>query len=227
MTAESGILFLHHDLSRAAKTNLASVKKQNPDAVIVTISAGEKFPNGYGIDATPEIQKLHSLNPARSSDWLVCSWFIQRRERCKKWWIIEWDTFCRVSAKNYYRPVWKFPFVASSVRLLHREPEWAWFSQAKNLPEKFKPFAIGAVPFLYLVADRVLKRVCNTLMKHRLTIGNGELRFATVANACGFPPCGFSPPHDGIGWIKHSADAKKLIFHPIKNSSAHVRTTEN
>ncbi len=217
MTAELGILFLHHEVDAAVKSNLASVKKQNPRATIVTMSAGERFPNGYGIEATSDIERLHSENPARSSDWLVCSWFVQRRERCRKWWIIEWDTFCDVSVKEYYRAVWNFPFVASSVRLTYREPEWSWFRETRDLPKKFRPFAMGAVPFLYFVSDHALSRICRMLLRNPFTAGNGELRFATVANACGFAPCGFSPPDDRITWIEwNSLDVRNKIVHPVK-----------
>src|ERR1051325_2986424 len=218
MRSELGILFLHHQVSRVTKINLASARKQNPGATIATISSGEKLPDGYTIDATPEIQKLHSVNPARSSDWLVCSWFVQRREQCRKWWIIEWDTFCGISVKKYYRAVWDFPFVASSVRLPYREPEWNWFRETKNLPKKFQPFAMGAVPFLYLISDHALGCICRTLLKNPFTVGNGELRFATVANACCFAPCGFSPPNDQITWVeRNSLNARKKIFHPVKH----------
>src|SRR5882724_2211784 len=116
MAKELGILFLHHATNPVTRANLASARRQNPRATIVTMSAGEKFPNGYSLEATPHIQQFHSRNSHRGSDWLVCSWFLQRRERCKKWWIIEWDTYCATSVRNYYRPVWDFPFVASSTR---------------------------------------------------------------------------------------------------------------
>ena len=182
------------------------------------MSAGKKFRGGYHLDATPQIRKLHASSPRRGSDWLVCSWFAQRRERCKKWWIIEWDTFCAVPVREYYRAVWNFPFVAASVRLPHREPEWNWFREIKNLPGSLQPHALGAVPFLYLVSERALKRICAALLEKPFTAGNGELRFSTVANACGFAPCGFSPPGDAITWMAWKTPPKTAaIFHPVKN----------
>lgn len=81
---------------------------------MATMSAGKKFPNGYNIDATPEIKRLHSAIVSCVNDWLVCSWFLQRRERCAKWRIIEWDAFCAASVRDYYRPLRDFPLLAAN-----------------------------------------------------------------------------------------------------------------
>ena len=114
-TAQSalGILFLHHEKSEVVGQNLQSIKAHNPEALVVSMSAGTPLAGGYSLAATPEVAGLHSINPTRSSDWLVCSWFLQRREQCDKWWIVEWDTYCTASVRDYYQPVWHFPFVAS------------------------------------------------------------------------------------------------------------------
>ncbi len=221
MPATLGILFLHHKIDDVVCANLSSVRRHNPGATIVTMSAGEAFPGGYSLAATPALQKLHAANPKKSSDWLVCSWFLQRREHCAKWWIVEWDTYCTMSVREYYRAVWEFPLVVSSVRLPYREVEWGWFDSAKKFPAKYRPFAMGGTPFIYLVSDRALRATCRLLLKVPFRTGNGELRFCTAANWCGFPPCGFSPPRDLITWITlREAPAYKGIFHPIKRRIA-------
>jgi hypothetical protein len=164
------------------------------------------------------------LNPNRSSDWLVCSWFLQRREKCQRWWIIEWDVYCSMPAQEYYRRVWDLPLVASSVRLRYREPEWRWFSVTKDFPEQYRPFAMGAVPFLFLVSDRALQGICKALIKAPPQAGNGEMRFCTAANWCGFPACGFSPPHDYISWVMwKTLPQERGIFHPVKHLVTEVQ----
>lgn len=224
MTRELGIVFLHHNTNAGARANLESLKHQNPDAVIATVSAGQRFSTGYSLDATPSLKMLHQANPARSSDWLVCSWFLQRRERCAKWWIVEWDTFARISASEYYRSVWQWPFVASTVRLPYREPEWCWFSHVTQLPQPLRAFATGAVPFLYLLSEAAIRGTCDVLLANRTTVGNGELRFATAAKKAGFAPGGFSPPNDKITWIGwDKVSQQRTIFHPVKNSTRAVR----
>jgi hypothetical protein len=218
MQHELGILFLHHNTSAPARHNLSSIRLQNRGVTIATMSAGKPFKNGYTLLATPKIQKIHALNPQRSSDWLVCSWFLQRKEKCSKWWIVEWDTFARISVRNFYRPVWDQSFVATQVCLPYRDPNWHWFTHVPELPPKYRPYAIGAVPFLYLVDDAVLDQVCRTLISNSIIAGNGELRFATTANMCGFPPCGYSPPRDRITWKTwNDLPAEKTIIHPVKS----------
>jgi hypothetical protein len=227
MNEQLGIIFLHHHIDRVVSNNLRSVQLQNPDATIATISADKPLPGGYTLNATPELKRLHSSLLKRSGDRLLCSWFIQRKEKCDKWWIIEWDTFCATSVRNYYLPVWDFPYVASGVRLPYREPEWQWFKKFKKKhwfrrvqkwPEDYQPFAMGAVPFLYLLSEAALKATCTMLLENPLMVGNSELRFATAANRCGYAPCGFSPPNDQIGWMPLKIVAKQpKIFHPVKH----------
>ena len=218
MRGKLGILFLHHNVNNIVLNNLQSIREHNPDAVIATISAGEILPNGYSIDATPELKARHSVAPSRSSDWIVCSWFLQRKEKCEKWWIVEWDTFCRTSVQDYYTPVLNFPFVASSVRLPHRDPQWIWFRDFIHISEEYLPYLMGATPFLYLMSDEALTATCTELLKRPFNFGNGELRFSTIANKCGFTPCGYSPPNDQITWLNWDSLADlKTIFHPVKH----------
>ena len=220
MNERLGILFLHYHVDQVVENNLRSIRQHNPQAVVATISAGETLPGGYTMEATPQLKQLHSLSPTRSSDRMVCSWFLQRKEVCEKWWIVEWDTYCAMSVQDYYQPAWEFSFVAPSVRLTHREPEWYWFLEAEKqpIPSDYQPFLTGAIPFLYLISEPALNATCAMLLAHPLDAGNGELRFATAANRCGYAPCGFSPPHDQITWIPWKIlPPKPAIVHPVKH----------
>lgn len=217
-TNQLGVLFLHHNLTPVVLNNLRSIQRHNPDAVVATISASEALPDGYTLEATPDLQHLHSAESQRSSDRLACSWFLQRREQCDKWWIVEWDTFCTMPVREYYAPVWRFPFVASNACLRHRQPEWHWFRSVKDMPEEYRPHATGAVPFLYLVGDAALRAICEMLIEQPVSVGNGELRFATAARRCGYAPCGFSPPEDQITWMKVQPSIDRPgIFHSVKH----------
>lgn len=212
-----GVLFLHHNVNEVVLANLKNIRDHNPHATMVTMSAGEKIAGGYSIEATPGLKAIHGQSIRRSSDWLVCSWFQQRKEQCDKWWIVEWDTFCRSSVQEYYRPVWKFPYVASTTLYRYRNPDWSWFKFASKLPEPLRPFAMGASPFIYLVSESALQAVCTKLLASPSSAGNGELRFATAANSCGYAPCAYSPPNDCITWMKwKQLDEKALIIHPVK-----------
>lgn len=214
-----GIIFLHYNINSVVKNNLASIQRQNPNALIETLSAGQAFPDGYSIDKTPELKFLHSIKPKKSSDWLLCSWFLQRKQTCRKWWIVEWDVYSTVPTQEYYKPVWGYPFVVSGVRYPHRESEYGWFKFASHLPGIYKRYVMGGAPFIYLVDDNVLSAVCEALIRKPTLVGNAELRFCTIANSCGYPPCGFSPPGDYIGWQrwKRIPRRHRTIFHPVKH----------
>lgn len=217
MDEKLGILFLHHKSDAVVLNNLLSIYRCNPGAKVITISAADPLPGGYTLAKTPEIQKLHAKNVLKGSDWLVCSWFVQRKETCEKWWIVEWDVFCRVSAKDYYYPVWNFPFVSSRAMYHYRDPEWWWFRELSKLPDDLRPYAMGASPFLYLISEHALNAICQTLLRAPFSAGNGELRFATVANKCGFAPSAFSPPNDEITWVNRDQISENAaIFHPVK-----------
>jgi hypothetical protein len=220
MDEKLGIIFLHHEVNQVVMDHLQRIRSLNPEAVVATISAGEPLPGGYTIDWTPQVKLLHSQCPRRGGDLLLCSWFLQRREDCEKWWIVEWDSFCNVSVRDYYRPVWHFPFVASSVRLLNREPEWIWFQEAEKLADIYKPFMTGIVPFHCLLSEAALKETCTTLLENPCTVANSELRFATAANKSGFAPCGYSPPNDQITWMPwQTLPENPTIVHPVKHSA--------
>jgi hypothetical protein len=89
MSERLGILFLHHQVDAVVKEHLRRLRKHNPGATVVTMSSGKPLPNGYTLEPTPRLQWLHSLLVRRSSDQLVCSWFVQRKEVCDKWWIVD------------------------------------------------------------------------------------------------------------------------------------------
>ena len=217
MTAELGIVFLHHATDAVTRNNLARIRAEHPGATIVTVSAGEPLPGGYALRDTPELEPYHAFNKKQGADWLVCSWFKRRRESCRRWWIVEWDVYCAMPVAEYYRPVWEYPFVASSVRRRNLDPTgWLWRDN-QRLPPEFRPYAMGAVPFAYLLQEPALAAICSTLIAHPFAEGNGELRFGTAANRCGFTPCGFSPPGDQIGWVAHATiPNRRGIYHPVK-----------
>ena len=213
-----GILFLHHTQNAVTLNNLQSVRRQNPKATVVTMSPDNPLPGGYCLTDTPHLKEFHSQMPKRREDFLVCSWFLQKKEKCDKWWIIEWDVFCEVPVVDYYKDVWHYSFVASSVCLPNREPSWYWFRHAAGTPESYRPYIMGALPFLFLFSEAALDATCQMLLDDPFTVGNSELRFATAANRCGYPPCGFSPPRDRITWRAFKKiSGSPTIFHPVKH----------
>ena len=151
MIERLGILFLHHHVDHVVKNNLRSIRLHNPDVFLTSVSAGEPLPGGHTIAPTSQLKWLHSTLHSRSSDRLVCSWYIQRQphEICDKWWIVEWDVFCNMAIRVSDRSVWDFPFVVPSVRLPHREPEWHWFGQVREKEVKKEPRNAGGLQAIH------------------------------------------------------------------------------
>ncbi len=114
--------------------------------------------------------------------------------------------------------MWDFPFVVPCVVRRDRDPGWHWFSEVNKLPDGYRDFAIGASPFLYLMSETALAATCNMLTREPMTAANGELRFATAANRCGYAPCGYSPPGDRITWmpVGYIDSQQQSIWHPVK-----------
>jgi hypothetical protein len=213
-----GVLFLHHTCDSVTINNLNSIVKNNPGITVNTMGASEAISGGYSLNDTPRLKELHSEMPKRREDLLVCSWFLQKKHKCDKWWIVEWDLYCEIPIQHFYSQVWDYDFVASSVCLPYREPNWYWFRSLRDLPSDYKPFAMGALPFVFLMSERALESTCRMLIENPFFIGNSELRFATAANRSGYPPCGFSPPGDKITWIPWKRiDGPKSISHPVKH----------
>ncbi len=215
---ELGVLLLHHDTDPVTINNRDSIAKHNPGVAIATISAEASFVDGYSPFLTPQLYNVYLREPKAFNDMLVCSWFIQRREICKKWWIVEWDTYCSMPIREYYRDVWHRPFVASEVYSTKRPVDWHWFHNIKDLPADCQPYAMGAVPFLYLISEEALTAVCEYMIRKPLLVPNNELRFASIANRCGFPPFAFTPPGNQISWIRPaSRPIGRGIYHPVKH----------
>jgi len=218
MHGKLGILFLHHTRNDVTLHNLELIRQRHPGAVVATMSANEPLQDGYTLNNTPSLKRLHSQLPQRREDSLVCSWFLQKKEQCDKWWIVEWDVFCEVSVFDYYKSVWNYPFVASTVCLRYRDLHWYWFQKLDGTPEEYVPYIIGALPFLFLLSEPALEATCRMLLDHPFTSANSEVRFATAANRSGYAPCGFSPPNDRMicqPWKR--LEGPPAIFHPVKH----------
>jgi len=187
-----GIVFLHHQVDAITENNLKSFRDWNPEATIVTVSAGEPFPGGYSIRDLPQGPFWEEHNwkwkmQSRIADVLLYSWYLNRREHCDRWVVVEWDAYCGMPVEKFFEHVWDFDLVAASTRWPHRDWEWFWFSTVKTLPDDLQPFALGLVPFCFLMMkDHVLSAVCDRVPWEHLGCCNAELRFGTLACAAGF-----------------------------------------
>ncbi len=220
-----GIVFLHHEIDEVTANHLQSFRDWNPDAKIVTVSASEPFPGGYSIHDFPahaERWERHTSEhglEAKSADLLLYAWYENRHEHCDRWVIVEWDAFCGMAVEDFFGLVWDFDLVVPTVRWRNRDPDWYWFSTVQTMPPDLQQFAVGITPFCFIFArDTVLHAICQKIPWEQLGKCNGELRFGTLAYACGFVPITNPLASWNIGWLPlpESTSVHTGMWHPVK-----------
>ncbi len=166
--AEFGIVFLHHDTDPVTMHHLNMIRTHNPEAAVVTVSQwGKVLPGGYDArklaTTVPWIAAKFADIPASgvalngdqrwqiwsNADLAVYLWFHHRKERAKRWIILEWDVFCNTAVQRFYSEVWNADSAAGHV--LHTNDHgrrWYWFQhgEIQKLPEKFAKYALGLAP---------------------------------------------------------------------------------
>lgn len=220
-----GIVFLHHRVDAVTLNNLQSFRRWNPDATIVTMSANESLPEGYSIQRMAgwvDRWRKQTAKPglrARSTDILVYAWYHNRLEDCEKWLLVEWDSYCACPVEEYFGMLMEKDLVASTVHLQEDGGNWSWFRKSRSLPEGIQSDAAGVVPFsLVLISDSTLSSMCKMLPCGDLGDGNGELRFASLARACGVTPHPnpFAPGKNGWSPLRRGTLLGRGMWHPVK-----------
>jgi hypothetical protein len=225
MPSDLGIVFLHHDTDPVTRQNFAALRKWNPDAVILSVSTAKALSGGYGRENLPEFAAAEAQHGSTewahrcATDVALCAWYRHRREQAARWLLVEWDGFCAMPAREWLREVWDFPLAAPSVRWPSREPEWPWWRRCKRLPAEVQPFAVGIVPFCFiLLADETLSVIAERLTPELSGLINKELRFPTLAHAAGFTPAAIPRADARITWIPHPVGTLigPGMWHPVK-----------
>lgn len=223
---EFGIIFLHHNVDEVTNNNLLSFRRHNPDAPIVAISSGEPFKGGFAMKDFHVLaglwrDRVQGDWKNRSHDFLVYSWYASKNDRieCKRWFIVEWDTYCNMPVPEFCKHVWDFDVAGPSVRLMAREPEWYWFETIRTLPKEMQQHATGIVPFsCTLVSDRALKAIVQNVPWSTLGRTNTDLRFATAAAVSGYKPVANPLCGDNVTWqpLPEETPLTPSIWHPVK-----------
>jgi hypothetical protein len=215
-----GIFFAHFTMNEATRVNLESFRRWHPDGPVIPVTASdETFEGGY---FAKDFKLWDPDHAWYNADYPLYHAYLSCPVKCQRWFFVEWDCHCNMPVREYFRHVWDFDFVAPSIRLPYREPEWAWFKEFHLLPEKFRPFAMGVVPLNgIMVSDRALAKIIPVVLQERLAV-QCELRIATVGNFVGHPPVA-NPLGNTMTWsnnhpqIIHSdGTLPPGIWHPVK-----------
>ena len=122
--AELVILFLHCADDAVTQAHLAIIQKLNPGVPVVPLA----FKTGL-----PEAKLFTTIDRQyKNSDRLLYEWF-QSPDMimADRYVILEWDTFCTVPVKDFYKPCWDKPAAAAQIHSIAKDPCWLWFHNSK------------------------------------------------------------------------------------------------
>ena len=195
-TSDIGVIFLHHRTDEVTHNNFESFERcAGPECTLISVSSAEPLPNGYSLSMWPRLNERWKDHTSRgdlirrSADLLLYAWYLNRNENCRKWLIVEWDSYCAQPVTELASIAELHAVTAASVKRRWRHPHWFWFRRVKSLPEHLRKYATGIVPFSFIVvSDHALDAICKLIPWDHLGWANGELRFATLAAAAGFRP---------------------------------------
>lgn len=182
------ILFIHHRplCEPVTKKHLALIRMMNPDA--------EVFPLCF--DSGREDTDWQW----RNCDLLVYEWFVREQPKHERFFIIEWDTLCTMSLKDFYGSSYNKPAVGARIitpwshellkdyepRKQTRQRDWHFFEH--NTSPEIYPYLRGVTP----MCGVMLKRNILSSMVELWSAIPGfknlfcECRIATLACMAGF-----------------------------------------
>lgn len=163
----------------------------------------------------------------RNADLLVYDWFARTNPGYDRYFIIEWDTFCTMSLKEFYGAAYDQPAVGATViRPWSMDPvpgygqpmrEWHWFTHG-NTPDIY-PFLRGIIPLCGAMFSRdamtgMVKSYSEIRDVDRL---HCECRIATLARLAGFEPSRINDEaHLYISPKKIEMKETRGVWHPVK-----------
>jgi hypothetical protein len=223
-----GIIFAHHTLNDATRTNLDSFRRWHSQGPIITVSGSDDVFEG---GAKGKDFPLWDADKAwYNSDFLFYQGFRSRKVNCKRWLYVEWDCYCNLPVRDFLHHVWDFEIAAPCVRLPNREPEWHWFQDIGKLPERLRPYSMGVVPLAgTMVSDQLLTKIVDVVLAERVAAFN-ELRIATIGNMLGCAAVA-NPLGNTLTWSNNSAWVSEPakanlppgIWHPVKFAVGSLR----
>lgn len=206
------ILVAWHDETDGRKIacyqeNMRTFEEYNPGIEIVTILS--PF----------EDTKVAWLN----SDLTIFQWYNSNKDKIKseRFLLVEWDCWCDINLKEYYKPVWDQDVVAPCLKYPERD-SWHWFQTIEKLPKQARLYSTGIVPFCgILVSERAMRLINQEILKPDYEGLNSELRFASIATMLGFDPVPNPVCSRAVTWKSIAPfDTKvKGLHHPRKTLS--------
>jgi len=192
-----GIIFQYHCDNEITRLNLASFRRWNPGASIITIKRAVSSQEWYDTD----IGLYHLYKEVKLN--------------CERFLYVDWDTYCMLPVEEFYKNVWDEEL--SGVKVMRKGDNWVWFNHMECLPESLKTEAIGMVPLSgMMLTKRTLQVLSETYFKNPLRVFC-ELRLPIMAQSCGIKITEFKEGQRSIRYEPWNYTPIRSIVHPAKH----------
>ncbi len=229
---ELGILFSYHEDTNVTRTNLAALIESNPTIPVIPISNGDVINDSCHISQCGKLGRkwlalgTNKWNKWKNADLPYFAWYATCKSvECKRWILIEYDVYCKMSLIDFVAPTSQYDFVGCTITMPTREHNWYWFVDQHTLTEELKKFACGSVPLVCtIISDKAMQKMTQYYLDYvdnHLDHCPCELRIGTIANFLGFSPVpNCHPQARNITWMSvydKTFAPKEGLWHPIKH----------
>ncbi len=216
MIHDVAIIFIHYDDDPITMRNFLSFKDKNPDVPIIPLASANSWPL-IPLGNSFVSEKLTPKQDAWGNvDIMIYDYYLNKEIESKRWVIAEWDTFCNMSVREFYKDVWDQDISTASIRIKDIDPDWHWWKC--QLPDRFAPFATGFDPIASLMfSDLALGAISRLHLISQLDVF-AELRIGTYAKFLNFTPVVNKSAFGKIRWrpFFDVKDCGPGIWHPVK-----------
>ena len=221
--AELCILFIHHTDDAVTQNHLALMEKLNPGTPVVPLAFTKglthaKLMPNIVLPAKAANQEPHGNFNSQwfHLDRLLYEWFLSPdRIEADRYLLLEWDTFCTVPAKEFYKPCWDKPAAGAQIHQFSNAG-WTWF-QSFDWRKRYGKHLNGISPTCGVMFSHKALNDVATLAKdpahHDLFC---ETRLGTMLSMTGHQPSVIFPgvsKYIACVWRKPRGDG---IWHSVK-----------
>jgi predicted small secreted protein len=224
------ILYSHHCKSDVTLYHYELLKKHNPNNKIVPIgfSWHDLIENSYVVTRKPYLPNNQELNirlnggksTSSESDLQLYEFYINHQDY-DSYFLIEWDTYCNCSIKEYYNEKLNLDNFCSYSFNYKNSYQWSWYNLLSTEQKKLKIGGMYPTSCLYF-KNHILYEMVNILMNNISLYNNmqNETRLGTLLQEAGYDIKEFSG--DTIHFYDHPEYKEKIknkikgYYHPIK-----------
>lgn len=241
-------MFLHHNVCDITLHHYNLIKKYNPDCNVIPVGFAwhtlmenshvvyrhENYPNNIQLNQI----LFNGKSTSSESDLCIYDFFLHYQD-FKHYFVIEWDTYCNCSLKEYYGEqinkcdtfsAFTFnnkPDAINAIRKMNVK-EWSWYNyfEALKNPEdkaKLNPYLGGTYPTsLLYYRQKTLHDMVDLILRNPRLYDNiqNEMRLGTLLQQAGYVLTEFGGDKNQFfeqpNYKLDISNGIKGYYHPIK-----------